>query len=118
MPAMLTKIRTLPKRRPVRTGAVIVAAAAALGVAAAAPSATAQPAAPQARAGYVAPLNITKQYFGSTTEPYTGKLSPTYRYTMTNGRGMTVKLLSYGAITQAIYLRGRGGHPADVVLGF
>ena len=117
MPAMLTKIRSWPKQRPIRTGAVILAAAAALGVAAIAPSATAQPAAAHAKTGYV-PLSITKQYFGSTTEPYTGKLTPTYRYTLTNARGMTVQLLSYGAITQAIDVPGNNGNTADVVLGF
>jgi aldose 1-epimerase len=63
-------------------------------------------------------LNITKQYFGSTVEPYTGKVTPTYRYTMTNANGMTVKLLTYGGITQAIYVPGANGQVADVVLGF
>jgi aldose 1-epimerase len=113
----------LKKRPPVRTGVgiLILAAASALGVAAVAPSAVAQPASGQAstaKAGYTAPLSITRQYFGSTTEPYTGKLTPTYRYTLTNGRGMTVQLLSYGAITQAIDVPGGNGRTADVVLGF
>jgi len=118
---MLTKIGTRPKwRPPVRTGAVILAAAAAaaLGVAAIAPSASAQPAASQAKAGSQASLSITKQYFGSTTEPYTGKVTPTYRYTLTNGNGVTVELLSYGAITHAIDVPGNNGSTADVVLGF
>jgi aldose 1-epimerase len=118
MPAMLTKMGTWSKRRtPVRTGAVILAAAAAaaLGVAAIAPSATAQPA---AKAGGGGGLSITKQYFGSTTEPYTGKVTPTYRYTLSNGNGMSVDLLSYGAITQAINVPGNDGSTADVILGF
>jgi len=63
-------------------------------------------------------LSITKQYFGSTTEPYTGKVTPTYRYTMTNANGMTIKLLTYGGITQAIDVPGANGQVADVVLGF
>jgi aldose 1-epimerase len=63
-------------------------------------------------------LAITKQYFGSTTEPYTGKLTPTYRYTLANARGMKIQLLSYGAITQAIYVPGRDGRVNDVILGF
>jgi aldose 1-epimerase len=63
-------------------------------------------------------LSITKEYFGSTTEPYTGKLTPTYRYTLTNARGMQVDLLSFGAITQAIYVPGRDGQVNDVILGF
>ena len=49
-------------------------------------------------------LSISKEFFGSTTEPYTGQLTPTYRYTMTNARGMKIQLLSYGATTQAIYV--------------
>jgi aldose 1-epimerase len=120
MPAMLTKMNTRwMKKPPVRTrvGIVILAAAAAVGVAAIAPSASAQPAA-QAKAGSGAPLSVTKQFFGSTTEPYTGKLTPTYRYTLTNSKGVTVDLLSYGAITQAIDVPGSSGHAADVVLGF
>src|SRR6202050_2902320 len=63
-------------------------------------------------------LSITKQYFGSTVEPYTGKVTPTYRYTMTNANGMRIDLLTYGGITQAIDLPGANGRVADVVLGF
>jgi aldose 1-epimerase len=107
------------RKPPVRTGAgiLILAAASAVGVAAIAPSATAQPAAGQAKAGHSA-LGITKQSFGSTTEPYTGKLTPTYRYVLTNAKGMSVDLLSFGAITQAINVPGKNGKTADVVLGF
>jgi aldose 1-epimerase len=62
--------------------------------------------------------SITRQYFGSTIEPYTGKETPTYRYTLTNDKGVSVDLLSFGAITQAIDVPGRNGKVADVVLGF
>ncbi len=62
--------------------------------------------------------SITKEYFGSTVEPYTGKTEPTYRYILKNGRGVQVNLLSFGGITQAIYVPGRGGKVADVTLGF
>jgi aldose 1-epimerase len=120
MPAMLTKFKSWRHRRPpLIAGAGLVAAATAIGVAAAvAPAASAQSASSQAKAGNGGGLSITKQYFGSTTEPYTGKVTPTYRYTLSNGRGMTVQLLSYGAITQAIDVPSRNGHEADVVLGF
>jgi aldose 1-epimerase len=114
-------MHALLKKRPhLRTGAgvLVLAAASALGLAAMAPSATAQPAPAQARAGYGAPLSISRQYFGSTREPYTGKMTPTYRYTLTNAHGMTVQLLSYGAITQAVDVPGGDGQTADVVLGF
>jgi Aldose 1-epimerase len=94
--------------------AAITVAATALGVVAAtrAPAATVGPPVMHGN------LSISKQYFGSTTEPYTGKVTPTFRYTMTNRKGMKIELLSYGAITQAIWLPGRYGHEADVVLGF
>ncbi len=109
-------------RRRAGAGTLVLAAAAALGLAAASP-ASAQQAhqAHQAQQGAPAghgALSITRQYFGSTVEPYTGKLTPTYRYTLTNAAGMTVQLLSYGAITQAIDVPGANGRPADVVLGF
>jgi aldose 1-epimerase len=106
--------------------ALILAAAAGLAVAAAAPAANAgqtaqQTAQAKQQTGQAAShgaLNITRQYFGSTTESYTGKLTPTYRYTMTNAAGMTVQLLSYGGITQAIDVPAKNGKQADVVLGF
>jgi aldose 1-epimerase len=130
MRTKLAKIGTWRHQRPpVIAGAGILAAATAIGVAAAvAPSAaqaaTARPAAGsqvnagQAKAGSGGSLSITKQSFGSTTEPYTGKLTPTYRYTLTNAHGMSVDLLSYGAITQEINVPGKNGKTADVVLGF
>ena len=40
---------------------------------------------------------ISKQFFGKAIEPYTGKLTPVFRYTLTNCRGMQVKILTYGA---------------------
>jgi len=61
---------------------------------------------------------ISRQPFGKTVEPYTGKLTQVYRYTMTNCRGMQLRLLSYGGITQSITVPGRHGQEADVVLGF
>ncbi len=61
---------------------------------------------------------VSKAPFGQTVEPYTGKLTQTYRYTLTNCRGMQIHLLSYGAITQSIAVQGRNGREADVILGF
>jgi aldose 1-epimerase len=95
-----------------------VAAATALGAAAIAPSASAQQATAAQQAGHGGTLSVTRQYFGSTTEPYTGKLTPTYRYTLTNASGMSVDLLSFGGITQEINVPGSNGQTADVVLGF
>jgi len=61
---------------------------------------------------------VTRQYFGSTVEPYTGKNTPVFRYTLTNSRGVQVKILSYGGIVQSIDVPSRSGAEADVVLGF
>src|ERR1700761_512630 len=120
---MRTKFPASKKKKlSIRAGAGILAlgAAAALAAAATAPSASASQsagAASQAPAHHGG-LGITKKYFGSTVEPYTGKVTPTYQYTLTNASGMSVQLLSYGGITQAVNVPGRGGKTADVVLGF
>jgi aldose 1-epimerase len=96
-------------------GAALVAALTALGALAAA-TASAAPAAPAGHGG--GHLSISKQFFGKTIEPYTNVNTPTYRYTLTNANGVSIDLLSYGAITQAIWVPSRNGHEADVVLGF
>jgi aldose 1-epimerase len=94
---------------------VLATALAALGTVAA----VSAPAATASARGHTQPgLSLSKQYFGSTVEPYTGKETPTYRYTLTNAKGMSVDLLSFGGITQAINVPGRNGRTADVVLGF
>ena len=61
---------------------------------------------------------VSKQFFGKTIEPYTGKNTAVYRYTLTNCRGMQVRILTYGAITQSIEVPSARGHEADVTLGF
>src|SRR5215469_16523527 len=61
---------------------------------------------------------VTRQPFGKTIEPYTGQLTQVFRYTLTNCRGMQVRILTYGAITQSIVAPGRNGQKANVVLGF
>jgi aldose 1-epimerase len=105
------------RRLHVRTGIVALAVAAltAGGVLAAANAPAASSAAHSSKAAFP---SISKQYFGTTTEPYTGLPTATYRYTLNNGHGVRVELLSYGAITQAIYVPGRHGNEADVTLGF
>jgi aldose 1-epimerase len=117
MRRQLKKIAAFRRGRIV-AGAGVLAAAAALGATVIAPSASAQPATAAQRAGHGGTLSVTRQYFGSTTEPYTGKLTPTYRYTLTNAAGMSVDLLSFGGITQEINVPGSNGQTADVVLGF
>jgi aldose 1-epimerase len=70
------------------------------------------------RAGYGGGLSISKQYFGSTIEPYTGKETAVYRYTLSNTQGMSVKILTFGGILQEINVPGSNGREADVLLGF
>jgi aldose 1-epimerase len=99
-------------RRLGLSGAAIILAAGAI-AALAASQASASP----ARSERCSPA-ITRAPFGKTVEPYTGKLTQTYRYTLSNCRGMQVHVLSFGAITQSIDVPGRNGQAADVVLGF
>jgi aldose 1-epimerase len=40
------------------------------------------------------------------------------RHTLDNGRGLVVRVLTYGAILQSVEVPGRDGRPANVVLGF
>jgi aldose 1-epimerase len=61
---------------------------------------------------------VSRQPFGKTIEPYTGKLTQVYRYTLTNCNGMQVNILTYGGITQSIVIPGRNGQRTDVILGF
>ena len=63
-------------------------------------------------------LSLSKQFFGSTVEPYTGKNTAVFRYTLRNARGMKVQILTYGGTLQDIWVPGRNGRQADVILGF
>ncbi len=89
--------------------AVAVAVAGTLGM-------TAASASPQG--GGCSSPTVTKHFFGKTVEPYTGKVEPVFRYTLSNCRGMSANILTYGAITQTITVPSRHGTEADVVLGF
>jgi len=63
-------------------------------------------------------LSLTKQFFGNAVEPYTGKSTAVFRYTLTNANGMSVQILTYGGIIQTINVPDKHGKTADVVLGF
>jgi aldose 1-epimerase len=54
-----------------------------------------------------------------TSEPF-GQVNGTAvtRYTLSNGRGMTVRILNYGGIIQSLEVPDRQGHVGNVVLGF
>jgi aldose 1-epimerase len=111
-------MRNIGRQRRLRGPAIIgsaVIVAMAIGGSLAATQASA---APVARAGSGGGLSISKQYFGSTVEPYTGKETAVYRYTLSNARGLSVKILTYGGDLQEINLPGRNGAEADVILGF
>ena len=41
-----------------------------------------------------------------------------YLYTLQSGRGMTVKISTYGGVVQSIWAPDRAGHARDVALGF
>jgi aldose 1-epimerase len=69
------------------------------------------------RAGCAGPA-VSSQPFGSAFDLYAGHNLPVSRYTLSNCRGMQVKILTYGGIIQSIQVPGRGGREADVVLGF
>jgi aldose 1-epimerase len=90
---------------------VVAAAAGTIG-------ATAASAAPAKPAGAHCSPSVSSQFFGSTVEPYTGKNTAVYRYTLSNCRGVTAKILTYGGIVQSINVPSRSGREADVVLGF
>jgi aldose 1-epimerase len=114
-------MREIGRLRRLRRTAGIGLAAMAIGVggslaAAQASAASTTPAAARHAGG--GGLSISKQYFGSTIEPYTGKQTPVYRYTLSNARGMSVQILTYGGIVQDINVPDRSGHVSDVVLGF
>ncbi|MGH9919430.1 MAG: aldose epimerase family protein, partial [Nitrososphaerales archaeon] len=63
-------------------------------------------------------LSESSHLFGETYEPYTGKETPVYQYTLQNGNGMSVKILTYGGIIQDIDVPNSDDVPDDVVLGF
>src|SRR5580704_975054 len=109
------------RQRRLRRSALIgltAMAAIAVGGSVAATQAQATPAAAARPAGGGGGLSISKAFFGNAVEPYTGKETAVYRYTLSNARGMSVDILTFGGIVQQINLPGRNGHKADVVLGF
>jgi aldose 1-epimerase len=70
------------------------------------------PATPHA-SGPTHPPRIEKDVFGTT--PDGAKID---RYTLTNGRGMRVRILTYGGIIQSIETPNRHGRTANIALGF
>jgi len=58
-------------------------------------------------------LSVSVQPWGTSPDG-----SPVQLYTLTNGKGMVVRLSNWGAIVQSIQVPDRDGKIADVVLGF
>jgi len=63
-------------------------------------------------------LSVTKETAFGTLPPTIDGGKSVDRYTLTNARGMTVKILTYGGIIQEVDVPDRHGQEADVTLGF
>ncbi|MBS0207833.1 MAG: galactose-1-epimerase [Planctomycetes bacterium] len=68
---------------------------------------------PIATSGSKSSMNIDKQPFGTTPEGKQASL-----FTLTNARGLVVKLTDYGARLVELQAPDRSGKPANVTLGF
>ena len=115
-------MREIGRQRRLRRSATIGLAAMvaiAVGGSVAATQAKAASSTPAAvRGGYSGGLSLSRQFFGQTVEPYTGKETNVYRYTLRNARGMSVQILTFGGIIQDINVPDKYGHVTDVTLGF
>src|SRR6201987_2379662 len=112
-------MREIGRQRRLRgRAAIMLAAAVAIAVGGSLAATQAQAASSKAATAGGNALSLSKQFFGSTVEPYTGKNTAVFRYTLRNGNGMKVQILTYGGTVQTIWVPGRNGKKADVVLGF
>ena len=105
------------KRRPALIGLAVVVALG-VGGALAATQATAQTTSSTHTSAHHGGLTLSRVFFGNAIEPYTNQETAVYRYTLTNGNGMSVDILTYGGIVQEINVPGKHGKIANVVLGF
>jgi aldose 1-epimerase len=115
-------MREIGRQRRLRRSATIGLAAMvaiAVGGSVAATQAKAASSTPAAvRGGSSGGLSVSRQFFGQTVEPYTGKETNVYRYTLRNANGMSVQVLTFGGIIQDINVPDKYGHVTDVTLGF
>jgi aldose 1-epimerase len=63
-------------------------------------------------------LSVTSEPFGTAPAGPYNPAETVYRYTLTNAKGVQVRVLTYGGIIQSINVPDRHGRSADVVLGF
>jgi aldose 1-epimerase len=106
-------------RRQALAAAALAAGAGSLSAPAAADAATSSSAssssAPPASSGtswHRRPPTITREPFGQVDGV------TVYRYTLAAGNGLTVKILTYGGIVQAVQVPDERGRPVDLTLGF
>ena len=114
-------MRKIGRQRRLRRSATIGLAAMvaiAVGGSLAASQAMAATRTPAAARGGNGGLSVSRQFFGQTVEPYTGKETNVYRYTLRNANGMSVQILTFGGIIQDINVPDKSGHVTDVMLGF
>ena len=95
-----------------------MSAVTAIAAAAGAFGATAASAAPAKPAGGNCSPSVSSQPFGSAFDSFANKILPVYRFTLSNCRGLSAKILSYGGIVQEISAPSRSGQETDIVLGF
>ncbi len=60
-----------------------------------------------------ATMNVTREPFGSLPDGTAVEI-----FTLTNGKGVKARLMTYGAILVSLEAPDRNGRPADVVLGY
>ncbi|MFA5258363.1 MAG: aldose epimerase family protein, partial [Opitutales bacterium] len=58
-------------------------------------------------------MNVSVQQWGNAPDG-----TPVQLYTLCNGKGMTVRISTWGGVVQSIDVPDRSGKPGDVVLGF
>lgn len=63
-------------------------------------------------------VTITEDAFGYTRDPITGDDQMVKRFTFTNENGLSVQVITYGAIITSIRCPDKYGNIEDVVLGF
>ena len=106
------------QRRLRRLVAIGLAAMVALAIGGAVTATRAQAASTKPAAPAASGLSISRVFFGFAFDKYAGGNLPVFQWTLRNNRGMSVKIITYGATVQAINVPDRFGRRADVVLGF
>src|SRR5947199_9731464 len=99
-------------RRQALTAAAVAAGAGPLVAPAAANAETRSPSPSSAPSARGHRPTIAREPFGAING------APVYRYTLAAGNGLTVRILTYGGIVQAVQVPDQRGRPVDLALGF